>query len=406
MEIRQYFKIITNRWWIIAAAFIVTLIPTFVMVNRQPWIYESKTTFVIRPRASFAANEEEFVKAVDTLSRRVEINTTFAEVADSRLIKQRALDRLELSPLDRTGLKVIGKVRAGTNVLEIIVQGPNPGIVRDFADAVSVETREYVSNLYDVFELEPLDLAKISNNPISPNKPLNIWVGGAFGLLLGISLVFLFEYLREPLGSHGSFNVIDGETGLYNGDYFNLRVIQELSRVKNKSNYFSLALVKINYRYRTSGLVSTAPPSKSSLLLSTSVLPNLRDEDLLAHLGESNFAFLLPNMDAEESSNLFEALHIRISSLLPDDIGETIHCSIGIIAYEGGETTSKRLLTWVFQALEEAGEDTQGKVVLYVTADGDQPSITHADGSEPGSGKSAASDMETLEPKPRWKVKS
>jgi len=383
MEIKQYLKILANRWWIIAVAIAATLIPTFLMIANQPWVFESKASFVIRPRSSFAANEEEFVKAVDTLSRRVEINTTFAEIADSNLIKQRAIERLNLSPQDSVGLTINGKVRAGSNVLEIIAQGPNPGIVRDFAEAVSVETKEYISGLYDVFELEPLDFAKISNNPVSPNKALNLGLGGALGLLLGVSLVFLLEYFQEPAQTIKGFNVVDGETGLYNKSYFNLRVGQELSRTSNPDHSFSLAMIKINYRNRTSRDLSPAPALKSSSQLYAMVSPELRDEDILAHLGNSTFAFLMPNMNGKDSKHLFEEMHFQINSFETGNIGETIHCSIGIVSYDGGDATIDKIMTWVSQALEEAVEDSHGtKVALHTSSDINQASQKGANNSD------------------------
>ena len=248
MELKMYFRILLKRWWIIPLTFIFTLIPTYIFVSGQPWVYESEATFVIRPRTSVAVNDDEIVKALDTVSRRVEIITTFAEVSSSSLIKQRAVESLGLSAEEQEGLKVNGRVLAGTNILEINVQGPDPKIVRDLATAVSMETLSYVSNLYDVFELEPLDGANIPNRPVSPNKTLNLAIGAALGLLLGVGLIFLIEYLKEPLVGDLQINVIDPETGAYNQTYFKLRLGEELSRARHNTYSFSLALIKVYHR--------------------------------------------------------------------------------------------------------------------------------------------------------------
>ena len=91
MEVKLYLRMLTKRWWLIVLAFFFTLIPTVLLVNRQPWVYESSTSYVIRPRDEFDVPEDEIVDAVGTLSRQPEISTTFAEIADSRLIKQLSL---------------------------------------------------------------------------------------------------------------------------------------------------------------------------------------------------------------------------------------------------------------------------------------------------------------------------
>lgn len=368
MELKLYLNILKKRWWIVVASFLVTLIPTIMFVLQQPWIYESKASFVIRPRSSFAANEEEFVKAIDTLSRRVEINTTFAEVADSSLIKQRALERLELSSQGRKGLKVNGKVKAGTNVLEIVVQGPNPGVVKDFAEAVSLETKSYISGLYDVFELEPLDAAKDPGSPVSPNKPLNIALGGIFGLLMGVSLVFLLEYLQEPIKKDLGFNIVDPETGVYNEPYLRLRLSQELSRSIQDNYSFSLALIKVKERNRLRGVMHPFSADRAALQLSVAIESILRDEDVLAYLGNSTFALLLPNRSGEETQRLLANRRSKMDSISPDIVGTTIRTSIGIITYDESEATGEEILAWATSALEEAGKDRNEQVVLYAAA--------------------------------------
>lgn len=216
MEVKLYLRMLRKRWWLIVLAFLFTLGPTVYLVSRQPWVYEASTSYVIRPREEFDVPPDEVVDAVGTLSRQPEISTTFAEVADSRLIKQRAIERLDLSSEDRKGLSVNGSVLPGTNVIEITVRGPNPEVVRDVADAAGLETANYANDLYKVFELEPLDSAKLPSHPAGPNKPFTIILGGGFGLLLGVGLIFLIEYLQEPIPEERSINHSSTVTELHN----------------------------------------------------------------------------------------------------------------------------------------------------------------------------------------------
>jgi capsular polysaccharide biosynthesis protein len=155
MELKIYYKSIIRNWWMVALAFLLTLAATWLFLNRQTPIYEAQATFVMRPRASIVV-EEDLVRAVETLSRRIEINTTYAEIASSKLIRNRAIDNLGLSDVEREGLAVTGRVIAGTNVMEITARGPNAEVLGNFANEVGFQTILYVGDLYDVFELEPL----------------------------------------------------------------------------------------------------------------------------------------------------------------------------------------------------------------------------------------------------------
>jgi diguanylate cyclase (GGDEF)-like protein len=370
MELKIYFRIILKYWWIIMGTFALTLLPTYLFVNGQPWVYKTEVTFVIRPRTNIAVNDKEIVDALDTLSRRVEINTTFAEVSSSSLIRQRAIERLALPPEDQHGLKVNSKVVAGTNILEIGVQGPEPEIVRDFANAVSLETLAYVSNLYDVFELEPLDVADLPNDPVSPNKPLNLALGGALGLLLGLGLIFLVEYLQEPVRVDSSINIIDPETGAYNHSYFMLRLRQELSRSRHNNYSFSLALIKIYHRGFVHDVAQPISPAKALRLILTSLDPNIREEDTLAYLEQNTFALLLPHMPGDAAKDLLSFLRNQISLVSPNQIDESqataIYCSIGI-ATSHLHTVPGEILAQAKQALEEADTAVYGKVHLFTS---------------------------------------
>src|SRR5690606_34429203 len=96
MELKIYLHILIKMWWVVVLILCITLIATISFTMNQPRIYESRATFVVRPQTSVATDRDELARAVDTLSRRTEINTTYAEVAQSKLIRQRAIERLDL----------------------------------------------------------------------------------------------------------------------------------------------------------------------------------------------------------------------------------------------------------------------------------------------------------------------
>lgn len=365
MELKIYLRIILKYWWIIIGTFVLTLIPTYLFVNDQPWVYETEATFVIRPRANIAVNDEEIVKALDTISRRVEINTTFAEVSSSSLIKQRSIERLGLTSEERKGLKVSGRVIAGTNILEISVQGPDPEVVRDFANAVSLETVAYVSSLYDVFELEKLDEADLPSDPISPNKPLNLALGGGLGLLLGIGLTFFIEYLKEPVHVANQVNILDIETGAYNQPYFMLRLRQELSRARHNNYSFSLALIKVSHRGILHEMSQPVPPDRAFQLILACLDPNMREEDILAYLGQDTFALLLPHLPEDAAKDVLSFLRTQIGLAKPTQVGlgqgSAVYAAVGFVVYHH-HSTAVEMMSQVTQALDEANTAVYGKV--------------------------------------------
>lgn len=195
MELKAYLRVLRRKWWIVVPVFLVTLAASAVLSFSQPYVYEASTTLLARPGAEFTDVKSQ-VSALDTLSNRAEIVATYAEVANSRLIKGQAMSDLNLSPEQAVGLSVNAQWLAGTNLIEIVVQGREPGAVKDFANKVSEKTVAYVKSLSEVFELETLDEAIESRSPVLPKRSLDLILGAMLGLVLGAGLAILVEYLQ------------------------------------------------------------------------------------------------------------------------------------------------------------------------------------------------------------------
>ncbi|HEY5651949.1 MAG TPA: hypothetical protein VIW46_10905, partial [Acidimicrobiia bacterium] len=110
MELRRYLDLIRTHWGVVVLAFSVTVGLTTILVVQQPWVYQSEGTFVVRPRTVEA---DEIVRAFDTLNRGVEINATYAAIAKSDLVKQRARDAVGSST---QGLNIGADIVTGTNM--------------------------------------------------------------------------------------------------------------------------------------------------------------------------------------------------------------------------------------------------------------------------------------------------
>jgi capsular polysaccharide biosynthesis protein len=197
MELRASLRILLGKWWVILIAFAATLVATTIFTFTEPWVFQAKATYVVAPSGSFGSAGG-FVNGLDVLSRRTEIASTYAEVANSRLIKDMASDELQISSKQERSLTVSSMVLAGTNVLEITVEGPDQVLVRDFADTVGTKVQAYAQDLYETYELRSLDRARLPSSPIRPNRNLYMLLGAASGLALGVGLAFLIQYLQVP----------------------------------------------------------------------------------------------------------------------------------------------------------------------------------------------------------------
>ena len=366
MEIRIYWRILLRKWWVVIPTFLVTLTTTIVLTFTQMPVYETAATFIVTPNSSFD-DVRSFVSGLDILSRRTEIATTYVEVVDSRQVRRAAAAELGLSSNQRRGLSVSAKLVPGTNVMEIAVQGNDPVLVRDFANAVGVQTIVFVQDLYEAYDLKPLDPATLPSYPIKPNKTLDLALGAAFGLVLGVGLAFLSEYLQAPLKDAGNLGILDNEIGVYTQRYFMQRLREEMGRAKRSNHPLSLALMDVDHL----GVIdSSFPQIRSEALRKVAVLlrQHLHEEDIMARLSGSVFAFLLLDTPGEEAREILERLQTRMA-WTPFEIERTgtklnLVGAAGVVAYQHNGTSHNELLAQATRALQEAKVANLGKVYL------------------------------------------
>lgn len=370
MELKAYLRILLRRWWIVVPAFLITLSATSALTFREPPIYRSSATYVLKLGSGFQ-DDKGFVSALDILSRRAEIAATYTEVATSRLIKQQAADALGLSMAQRGDYSVSSRAIGGTNVLEISVEGLDPTLARDFTNAIGSQTIAYVGNLYETYELESLDQASLHMAPISPNYSLNLALGAILGLVLGGGLAFLAEYLRAPVEQPRSFNILDDQTGMYNKRYFLLRLRQELSRARHARAPLVLVLMNVDHH----GVMEGASPQfRGEALHQVQQLltPLLREEDILSRFGDTVLAFLLPDLGGEEARRMIERAQARLAATMIEiDTSDTrlkLHSAAGIVAYQESSADADDLLARATLALEGAEGATYKHVRLIKEA--------------------------------------
>jgi capsular polysaccharide biosynthesis protein len=345
MDLLSYYEVIKSRWRVVLVAFLITLITTIVLTFLQNPIYEAMNSFVLRPRSSVIRENADFVRVLDTLSNRVEINATIVEVARSDLIKNLAAERLGISSSEKRELDVDARIIPGTNAVEISVQGTSPEGVKEFVDAISIETGIYVLDLYNLFQLDLLDDSVVPNSPVGPNRILNIILGMTFGLILGVGLAFVADYYNFPHERIKPFDIIDHDTGAYNKDYFMTRIDQEIGRVKSNEGTFALSLLK----FRDSSSVIFFKNRKSIKFLRAFVVKvndALHDQGILARYDDHFLTLLLPGYHQQQAIDYINEMLSEIMDNLNDEVmdgDEIIHCFHGVTSYQDPQLVKEDL---------------------------------------------------------------
>lgn len=365
MELRVYLNILLKKWWIVLPTFLITLTAGIVFTYTQSAVYRATATYVVVPSSAFGSVKD-FAGGLDMLGRRDEIATTFAEIASSQQIKKLALDALSLE--SGRNYLVSSKLRAGTNILEFTVEGPDPIVVRDLANAVGVTTEEYVKGSYEIFSLRALDEATVPTGRVSPNISLYLSLTTILGLVLGAGLAFLSAYLETPLDPIPDFNIVDKQTGIYNKEYFLRRLSVEMVRAKRNRYPLSVALMRIDKLGLLNGLNSAKIHAELLHQVATLTKQYLREEDILAYFEKDTFAILLPDMTGENAKAVVEYLQARVGwiPLQSANNGTKFNLKgiIGVTTYNHNGTSRDDLVNQASRALQMAEVNDSGNAYL------------------------------------------
>ena len=142
----------------------------------------------------------DILRSLDTLERRSVI-ATFARIPPTAEARAAAAQRLSLGEKELAPYRVAASVLPSTNLIKIDVDGPDPKVAAELANAVGAATADRARELYRIFTLKPLAEARPTSQPIFPNPQRNYVVATVLGLLIGLVGALALGSLRRPAES-------------------------------------------------------------------------------------------------------------------------------------------------------------------------------------------------------------
>ncbi len=86
-----------------------------------------------------------------------------------------------------------------TDILRITVKYTDADTAQTIADLITDVSKNIYQTTYEDAEIKIIDHAEVNNNPVSPNINLNIIIGFVLGLMIGIGIVLLREFLDRTI---------------------------------------------------------------------------------------------------------------------------------------------------------------------------------------------------------------
>ena len=191
MNVTDYLRIFRQYWWMLAVFTVLGLVIGYGSWVVNWWIidfgpkYQSTATLFVATQTG-TTTAEAYQNDMFSQQRAV----SYAALATSEQVATRAIDQLKapISP-DDLRAKISAKVRDKTVMLDVSVSDPSPEEAQIYADAVSNQLVDLVSQLETSRRGgTPSAAAVIVDNADYPTKPVNlkVWMRLALGAVGGL----------------------------------------------------------------------------------------------------------------------------------------------------------------------------------------------------------------------------
>ncbi len=192
LDIRDILSLIRERWWIILIIMCVSVILTsvYTLVTFEP-VYSADTTIYV---GSDADSKTQIVYNDLVVADRL-VND-YRQLIKSRSVTSRVIEELDLK-MSAAGLagKIDVRSLQDTRIIQITVRDVEPQKAKDIANKVALVFQEKVADIMKVENVQVIDTAILPTAPINVNTQNNILLSAVLGLVLGVALIFLIEYL-------------------------------------------------------------------------------------------------------------------------------------------------------------------------------------------------------------------
>ena len=125
---------------------------------------------------------------------------TYGEIIKSRTVLEDVISNLKLDSEyeDLVGQITVSPVK-DTQIISISVQDTNPKKARDIANEIPKVFEKEVKRITKANDIQVIDKAILPQGAIKPNKMMNVAIAAVLGMMIGLFVVFLLEYLDNKI---------------------------------------------------------------------------------------------------------------------------------------------------------------------------------------------------------------
>ena len=198
IDLREYFFILKKKMWIIVTSMIICgLISGIVSFFVLTPVYEANTSLIVNKEVE---NELAEMTTSDDLRFVQQLALTYGEIIKSRTVITSTIDKLGLDMAYEDLAEAVSVTNVSdTQIIKISVQHNNPLIATKICNTIPEIFSKEVQRIVKASGVEVVDKAIVPENPIKPNKIMNIAIAVVLGAMASVFVIFLIEALNTKI---------------------------------------------------------------------------------------------------------------------------------------------------------------------------------------------------------------
>lgn len=220
INLHELFQLLRKRIkLIILTTFSATAIAGLVSFYVLTPIYQASTQILVTQ--SRPANQ---LINMSELQTNLQLINSYNVIMKSPAILDLVKEELDIvKPIEQLESQIIVANEKDSQVISLTVQDPNPKMAVDIANTTVRIFQKEIVNLMNIDNVSILSKAVLKDQsiPVKPRKLLNMVIASILGLMIGVGLAFLLEYLD---------NTVKNEQDIE--QYLNLTVLGFVSTIK------------------------------------------------------------------------------------------------------------------------------------------------------------------------------
>lgn len=202
INISEIFQVLKRKYKLIVAIVIgfvaVASVLSFFVITPK---YEAKVKLFIGKEES----KDNLGYNSSEIQMYQKLLTTYAEIIKTEDLVQGAVTKanIDLGKMEAKDVlnSLVVTPRSDTQILEIGYKDSNPQRAVDIVNSITNDFIAKSKKLITNGNVQVIQKAKVPENPISPNKKLNILISLVLGLMVGVGIVLLLEFMDNTFKS-------------------------------------------------------------------------------------------------------------------------------------------------------------------------------------------------------------